>query len=340
MKSTLNHWLLIPLLLACLFLSGCEDPVRVEAVNTIAESEQRFDQLRSALNDGKMRNAALVKQYVRDLKKQKPEMDQIANILAKDATTDGALFKHLQTRLAKVQTMRDKQSEPKKLLNEANALFNALAVPTFNSALADTVNVLADMSDGKLPRVGSMSKAEEAITNDAKDFGAGSQLVGNPAYGQWSQSSGGLSVWEWVGMYALMSHFSNNRIGYNDWDRHRPYSRYQDRGVYEYGSEKSRKQASNYQKSNTKTYRSSSQKGSTYSKGSGVKPRSSLGNVSPQKSSSYGSGSKSSSYGSGNKSSSSSSSSRSSSYGSGTRSSSYGGSLRGSSSRSYGGGGK
>lgn len=322
MKFTLNHWLLMPVLLAGLFLTGCSDPVRTEAVEKITQAEQRYEQLREAIESGSMRNAAMIKQYARKIKSQQPEMSELADLLAKDSTTEGALFKHLGTRLTEVQQMRDRQSEPNALLFESSGLLAALAVPIYNSALIDTVNTLADMSRGTLPRIGSMSKAEEAVVNEAKDFGAGSQLVGNPAYGQWSQGSSGLSVWEWVGMYAMMSHFSNNRVRYNDWDRNRPYSRYQDRGVHEYGSQKSRNTASNYQKSNTKSYQSSARKGSSYAKGSGVTPRTRSGNVSPSKSSSFGSGRKSSS------------------YGSGTKSSSYGGSLRGSRSRSYGGGGK
>ena len=230
--------------------------------------------------------------------------------------------------------MQQVHSEPKTLLVESESLLRAMAIPAYNSALTDTVNALADISNGTLPRVSSMSKAEEALVNDASDYGAGSQLVGNPAYGQWNQSSGGTSFWAWYGMYSMFSNLTGGgrSILYNDWDRHRPYSHYQDRGVHQYGSQKSRQRASSYQKSNTKSYQSSSRKGSTYAKGSGVKARNTSGYVASKSMGQYGGSSKSSSYGSGSK---------NSSYGSGSKSSSYGGSFRGSSSsRSFGGGGK
>ena len=337
MKYTSYSWRVICAMLVLLLLSGCEDPNRAAAIERITQAEQRLEGLRSALENGEVRNAALVERYARSIKRGEPEMAAIADLMAKDATTEGALFKHLQTRLDEVKRMQQVHSEPKALLMEAESLLRAMAIPAYNSALTDTVNALADLSNGTLPRVSSMSKEEEALVNDASDYGVGSQLVGNPAYGQWSQSSGGTSFWEWYGMYSMFSNLAGGgrSILYNDWDRHRPYSHYQDRGVHQYGSQKSRKNASSYQKSNTKSYQSSSRKGSTYAKGSGVKARNASGYVASKSMGQYGGSSKSSSYGSGSKNSSYGSGSKSSSYGS------YGGSFRGSSSsRSFGGGGK
>jgi len=344
-KHTLHNWLIIQVIFLCLLLTGCEDPNRAAAIENIALAEQRLNALGNALDDGTVRNAALVTQYANNIKSNKPEMASVADIMAKETTTDGALFKHLQTRLDDIKRMQQVHSEPKALLRESESLLTALSVPVYNNALTDTVNTLADMSDGTLPRIDSMSKSEEAIVNDASDYGAGSQLIGNPAYGQWSQDSGGTSFWAWYGMYSMFSNLTGGRhVYYNDWDRRRPYSHYQDRGVYQYGSQKSRDRASSYQKSNTKSYQSSSQKGSTYAKSSGVKSRNSSGYTSPTSmGQNSGSSSKTSSYSSGSKSSSYGSSSRSSSYGSSQKSSrsSYSGSFRGgSSSRSFGGGGK
>lgn len=343
MKHTLYNWRLICAILILLLLSGCEDPNRAAAIERIAQADQRLDALRSAIENGEVRNAALVERYARGIKREQPKMAAIADIMAKDATTEGALFKHLQTRLDEVKKMQQVHSEPKALLMESESLLRAMAIPAYNSALTDTVNALADISNGTLPRVSSMSKEEEALVNDASDYGAGSQLVGNPAYGQWNQSSGGTSFWAWYGMYSMFSNLAGGgrSILYNDWDRHRPYSHYQDRGVHQYGSQKSRQRASSYQKSNTKSYQSSSRKGSTYAKGSGVKARNTSGYVASKSMGQYGGSSKNSSYGSGSKSSSYGSGSKNSSYGSGSKSSSYGGSFRGSSSsRSFGGGGK
>ncbi|MCF6219305.1 MAG: hypothetical protein L3J62_04935 [Gammaproteobacteria bacterium] len=335
MKHTSYYWRVIFAILILLLLSGCEDPNRAAAIERIAQAEQRLDTLRGALENGGVRNAALIERYARSIKGEQPGMSAIADLMRKDSSTEGALFKHLQTRLNEVKRMQQVHSEPKALLMESESLLRAMAIPAYNSALTDTVNALADMSGGTLPRINAMSKDEEALINDASDYGTGSQLVGNPAYGQWSQSSGGTSFWEWYGMYSLFSNLAGGgrSILYNDWDRHRPYSHYQDRGVHQYGSQKGRERASSYQKSNTKSYQSSARKGSTYAKGSGVKARNTSGYVASKSMGQYGGSSKSSAYGS--------SGSKGSSYGSGSKSSSYGGSFRGSSSsRSFGGGGK
>lgn len=333
MRHTTYHWQLVLVVLVCLFLSGCEDPNRAAAIEKIAQAEQRLDSLRLALDNGTIRNAALVKQYASSIKRDRPNMAAIVDIMAKDTTTEGALFRHLQTRLSEIKKRGQIHSEPKALLRESDFLLTALSVPAFNAALTDTVNTLADMSGGSLPRIDAMSKEEEKLVNDTNDYGAGSQLIGNPAYGQWSQGSSGTSFWVWYGMYSMFSDLTDRRVYYNDWNRHRPYSHHQDRGVYQYGSQKSRERASSYQKSNTKSYQSSGQKSSTYAKGSGVKTRNSSGYIAPKpisnsptaKNSTYSSGAKTSSYGSSQKS----------------NSSSYSGSFRGSSSsRSFGGGGK
>jgi hypothetical protein len=91
-----------------------------------------------------------------------------------------------------------------------------------------------------LARVNSISQAQEQTANQSQDFGAGSQLVGNPNYGSWS--SGGNSFWQWYGMYAMFSNLTSGPIGYDRWGRHRGYSYYNDYGRYRYSSPKQRSQ--------------------------------------------------------------------------------------------------
>ena len=78
-------------------------------------------------------------------------------------------------------------------------------------------------------------------------------MIGNPAYGRWVNNDG-ISFWEFYGMYSMFNNiFGTRHVYFNDWDRHRPYSYYQDVGVDRYGS-----------------YREQSKYRSSYSKGSGV----------------------------------------------------------------------
>ena len=70
--------------------------------------------------------------------------------------------------------------------------------------LTDPINTLADMSDGKLGRVEAMSKEAEMQANGTEESGPGSQLVGNPHYGQWQNNSSGQSVWAWYGPICLL----------------------------------------------------------------------------------------------------------------------------------------
>ncbi|MFP3458652.1 hypothetical protein R0J89_20595, partial [Psychrobacter sp. SIMBA_152] len=58
-------------------------------------------------------------------------------------------------------------------------LLREAAKPTlFSDALTDPINMLADMSNGSLARVG-------AISQKAEGQGVGNQMVGNPNYGNW-----------------------------------------------------------------------------------------------------------------------------------------------------------
>ena len=113
----------------------------------------------------------------------------------------------------------------------------------FNDALSDPVNVIADLSEGSLSRVNSISREAEMQANGAQNFGPGSQMMGNPNYGQWRTDSSGMSFWEWYGMYALFSNLFDNdrRYYYRDWGRYRGYSYYNDYGRDRYSSPTQRK---------------------------------------------------------------------------------------------------
>jgi hypothetical protein len=241
------------LLFAVLALSACSDPNRELLNQKVQDAEARVADLGEALKAGNIRNAIILKEYGEILRKDRPELSTIVTSLEKEGTENGQQFKFLNTRLNELKKHTAQIGDPQRLLPEADSLVRAANPSTFNNALADPINVLADMSNGTLPRVGVVPKSEEATYNDVKDYGVGSQMIGNPAYGHWV-NNGGLSFWEFYGMYSMFNNiFGSRHVYYSDWDRHRPYSYYQDVGIDRYGS-----------------YREQSQYRSSYSKGSGV----------------------------------------------------------------------
>lgn len=196
-------------------------------------AESAVEQLKSAINQGFVRNAVILNEYARMLKALKPEMTSLVDNLAKDATTDGAMFKNLEQRLNSLKNSPELFETAKNRYQEANALIDAAQTTNFNNALTDVINVLADMSNGSLARINAQPKAESLSTNNAQDMGAGSQLIGNPAYGQWV-NHGGTSIWEWYGMYAMFRDLVGGRnYSYDYWDRNRDWSYNSDIG---YGS--------------------------------------------------------------------------------------------------------
>jgi len=196
----------------------------------ITAADKSIQQLKSAIDSGLVRNAFILQEYAKVLKTQKPELKTLVNNLAQDATPKGALFKNLQNRYTSLKNQPELFETPLAQYQEANALIDAAQPANFNLALIDVVNVVADMSNGSLPRIESESKAATLAANRSEDMGSGSQLIGNPAYGQWS-NHGGTSIWEWYGMYAMFRDLTGGRsYSYNNWNRNRDWSYYNDVG--------------------------------------------------------------------------------------------------------------
>ncbi len=222
-------------------ISGCGGPggdaVPVSAAQVaekidarISAADSALDQLSNDLDKGLVRNALLLKEYARISKEQNPALASLVTNLEKDASAEGAQFQNLRNRLTQVKNKPDFFESPVARYQEVNAIISAATPENFNYALIDVVNVLADMSAGKLPRIETPPKAESLATNQAQDLGAGSQLIGNPSYGQWA-NQGGTSVWEWYGMYAMFRDLTGGRsYSFNQWDRNRDWSYYSDIG--------------------------------------------------------------------------------------------------------------
>ena len=161
-------------------------PLKLMILLQIPLTEQRIELLATALSKGEVRNANLIRQYATRLLATKPDYKPLINEFLKDTGTQGPMFLALVDRLNTVKTQpqmfESSQAQYEELLN----LYQAADPVLYSDALSDPLNVLADMSDGTLPRVNAMSKAQSMAANKAQDFGTGEQLIGNPSYGSWT----------------------------------------------------------------------------------------------------------------------------------------------------------
>ncbi len=225
------------IILLMFLLCACGDPIKEQIAQQIPLTEQRIDLLAQALDSGQVRNANLIKQYADRLLQDKPDYKPLIDEFLKDSGTQGPMYLALVDRLNTVKNQPQMFQNSQALYDELLNLYQAADPVLYSDALSDPLNVLADMSEGTLPRVNAMSKAQSLAANKAQDFGTGEQLIGNPAYGNWTTGSNGMSFWAWYGMYSMMGDlFGSRRTYYNDWGRSRNYSYYNDYGRKRYSS--------------------------------------------------------------------------------------------------------
>ncbi|MFQ6370722.1 hypothetical protein [Shewanella sp. YIC-542] len=223
--------------LMLLSLTACGDD-RPEKITQLQQLDsQRLQKLARQLDDGQIRNAMLLAQYSQILSAERPQLKPLLNEMAKDSTPQGPMFSALKQRLQDAANAGNFPGLDEQL-QELQNIYQATDPSQYNDMLSDQVNVVADMSDGKLARVNAISQESSTVANQAEDFGPGKQLVGNPSYGQWTTGSNGVSFWEWYGMYAMFSNIFNRPIYYDNWSRSRDYSYYNDVGRYRYTSPK------------------------------------------------------------------------------------------------------
>jgi hypothetical protein len=237
------------LLLVQLGLSGCtSDEVlwqrSLQAESATAGSE--VSRLIGQIKGQSIRNVKLLNAYADVVKKESPDLTGIVETLATDATVNGPIVTGLKDRLesankALTPAVKGGEQEVLQLQQEFNAIQVAADPVLFGMMLTDPINVLADMSNGKLARVEAMSKEASLQVNRSSDYGAGSQLIGNSNYGQWRGDSRGRSFWEWYGMYSLFSNMFRPPIYYGGWAGNRGYSYYSDYGRNYYTSPSARK---------------------------------------------------------------------------------------------------
>lgn len=223
------------LLIAC----GDDRPDRVKA--NIITADFLIKDLGSKLDNKQIRNATILQQYATLLAKDKPDLAPLLKQLSKDATRNGPMYHALKDRLSVLKSKPDVLGDIEAQLHESETLIEASDSTLFNDALSDPINVIADMSDGKLARVNAISQSQSLKANGASDDGAGSQLIGNPHYGRWHTNHNGASFWLWYSSYTMFSVISPSPIGYSSWSSHRDYSYYNDVGRNRYTSPQQKK---------------------------------------------------------------------------------------------------
>ncbi len=256
-----KSFLLLLLLAASQFLLGCGDPIKGQIEQQLPITQQRLEQLGRALNDGQVRNANLINQYATKVVANKPHLLPLVTEFRKDASTDGPMYKALVDRMNTAKNQPQMFQSSQALYNELLNIYQAADPVLFSDALSDPLNVLADMSDGLLPRVNSLSKSQSQRANNAQDFGTGEQLIGNPNYGSWQTASNGMSFWAWYGMYSMIGDIFGRRTYYDEWGRSRNYSYYNDYGRTRYSSPS---QLKNQRSLDTRTKKSFSRSGQKF----------------------------------------------------------------------------
>ncbi|PAY01157.1 hypothetical protein CKO50_11650 [Pseudoalteromonas sp. HM-SA03] len=251
--SNFRIWKLVSLLCVLSLMLGCEskeERIQQTITHTLQEASTAINTLGTALDKKQVRNANLLTEYGKVLSQQKPQLSEIAQIIAQDATSSGTLYQSLLTRYQSLKSPAPSMNSDD-IINQTVLLKEAASISLFNDALTDPINVLADMSDGKLARVGAISQQAEQAANGQTIVG--NQLVGNANYGEWQTNSNGTSFWMWYGMYRMLGDIVGD-VEYGRWSKHRKYSYYSDYGRHRYTSYKSYKRQTELAKRTQQSY--------------------------------------------------------------------------------------
>lgn len=229
----ISKWLAAVILsFAAASLSACGPSPQELVDQQVKQVQSRVALLGKQLADGRLRNANMVRQYALYIMQNQPDVKEIAEQLGAEGTVRGLAYNSLNDRLKNVDKKPKDDKAADKALDELLRIGAAADPSVFDDSLIDVVNVLADMSNGKLPRLNTPRDQQRP-----KD-GAGSHLVGNPRYGHWQTDSTGNSFWVWYGRYALFRDvfWGPSRYYYHDWYPRRGWSYYGDVGRHYYGT--------------------------------------------------------------------------------------------------------
>jgi hypothetical protein len=224
-----------------LLLAGCSDPELERATGLVQHADTELVRLESSLASGSttdLPNLSYLRQYADIARRDQPDMNELISTLQAEGTVEGGLFSSLKNRLVRAkQSLVDEAPASRDaaitVSLEAAAITLASKPDTFNDSLVDVINVLADMSKGKLPKLNFGETSDNTMPPTQ-------HLVGNPAYGSWQSRSSGGGFWVWYGQYRLFSDVLGWNRGYrynqDYWYRSRSSSYYGDVGRHYYGT--------------------------------------------------------------------------------------------------------
>ena len=209
------------------FIASCSDPNLALIEKETENVRGQIDSLRASLDDGTLTNAAILQSYVAKTKKSHPEYESILDNLYIQSTSNGTAFKQLSVRFQKIPVdLKSMRLNSTEALEELKTLRNAADETIFNENLIDEINTVAALSAGALLPLN---------LPDGETSKAGENLVGNPSYGKWRNTSNGQSVWAWYGQYMFFSSIFRPPY-YSRWYYNRPWSYGYDSYYNNYGS--------------------------------------------------------------------------------------------------------
>ena len=145
------------IVLLALGLGACSgESLRSRIDAAIVRLDAAVARLGDDLDAGRLRNAELMRQYADRVRDARPDLRDLVDVLAREGTRAGTIYRSLETRLDDVRkALPDAGARDEAYagaVDELNSLARAVVPAEFDRALADPLNVLADLSDGALPR--------------------------------------------------------------------------------------------------------------------------------------------------------------------------------------------
>jgi hypothetical protein len=200
-----------------------------------ASARTSLQQLSDGLKAGTVTNAIVLRSYAKAALSKQPQYRDIIEVLASEGTDNGPTYKALRRRLEgaenKILSSLDTQEVAQSLADEFNNI--STSAQNYDAMLVDAINVLADFTEGELPKMRELEYADQA----ASTAPVGSEYIGNTNYGEWKQGPTGTSFWAFYGQYAMFSQlFGRNSMSYGGWNTNRRPSYYHDYGRDAYSS--------------------------------------------------------------------------------------------------------
>ncbi len=214
-RRTRWHHRLLTLALV-LVVSACGDPYAKQIASYDEAIRGRFDAVTAMLAGETLTNAKILKNYLTKARESHPDYASVFDAMAKVASPNNPRLADLRGQHQ--QTMDDyasRRQPSREILQDLGRIYDAAAPERINAAMVDEINTVAALSGGMLEPLN--------LPSGATLPSAGSMLVGNPTYGQWSQGTGGQSAWVWFAQYAALQTLLGP-MTYGGWYYNRPWS--------------------------------------------------------------------------------------------------------------------